>query len=226
MTNDELLRRLNDQEDNFVERKTEGAANSDEIRKTMVAFANTVPEGREAILFIGILNKGTISGVANSDSLQKTVRMARDKCYPRIEYTVEVLSIDDKLVVAVVIPQSGNRPHFTGPSFVRIGSETVEASAEMFDELIFSRNAKCRAILKRRDKVVTVRARGKKLGDPRVLNDPYGLTRYECRILSCDAHVLRMYDHTTKRNVAEPLKNVTIDWDETKNRLALTVQAG
>jgi len=35
-----------------------------------------------------------------------------------------------------------------------------------------------------------------------------------------------MYDHGTHQNVAEPLKNVTIDRDETMNRLALTVQAG
>ena len=52
MTREELLKRLKDHEDNFTERKLEGAKSA-ELRKTLVAFANSVPEGRLAILFIG-----------------------------------------------------------------------------------------------------------------------------------------------------------------------------
>ncbi len=40
------MTRLGDQEDNFVERKPANP-NRDDIRKTVVAFANTVTEGRE-----------------------------------------------------------------------------------------------------------------------------------------------------------------------------------
>lgn len=46
MTTDELLRRVGDHEDNFIERKPEGASPA-ELRQTPCAFANTVPEGRE-----------------------------------------------------------------------------------------------------------------------------------------------------------------------------------
>jgi hypothetical protein len=226
MTKDDLLRRLTDHEDNFIERKAGGAATPGEIRKTVVAFANTVPDGREAVLYIGVLNNGAVDGVGNPDSLQRTVRQACERCYPKIAYTTEVLPVGDKTVVAVVVSASLNRPHFTGPAFVRVGAESVEASKEMFDDLIFSRNDKCRVILKRKDQVVTVRVRGKKLGHPRMVSDPYALSTQECRILSCDANVLRMYDLATFANVSEPMKNVTIDWDEERSRLALVVQSG
>ena len=53
MTTDELLRLIGNHEDTFVERKSEGVRDA-EIRQTVSAFANAVPAGREAVLFIGI----------------------------------------------------------------------------------------------------------------------------------------------------------------------------
>ena len=58
--NDELLARLNNKEDNFTERKLESAG-SYEFRKTIVAFANSVPENQTGILFIGVRNDGTVA---------------------------------------------------------------------------------------------------------------------------------------------------------------------
>lgn len=224
--NTTLLHRLADHEDNFVERKTEAAANGDEIRKAVVSFANTVPEHREAVLFIGVTDDGSVVGVTDPDGMQKTVRRACERCYPRIAYTAEVLTVDEKSAVAVVVAASKNRPHFTGPVYVRVGSESVEASKEQFEALILSRNDKVRAILEWKGPLVTVRARGKKLGDSRLLGDKYYWASHECRIESCDAHVLKMYDLSTFSYVSEPLKNVTIAWDDERKRLALDVQAG
>ena len=49
MSQAELTSRLADKEDNFVERKPK-KVNDRELRQTAVAFANSVPEGREAVL--------------------------------------------------------------------------------------------------------------------------------------------------------------------------------
>ena len=62
MTREELIARLHDEEDNYVERKLAGAANAEEIRKTVVAFANSTPVEREALLFIGVADGGRVDG--------------------------------------------------------------------------------------------------------------------------------------------------------------------
>ncbi len=68
MTPDELLRMIGNHEDAFVERKPDSVATS-ELRQTVGAFANTVPEGRAAVLFIGIHDKtGDILGVGNPET--------------------------------------------------------------------------------------------------------------------------------------------------------------
>lgn len=56
MNKDDLVKLLGNHEDNFVERKPEGVAPA-ELRQTVCAFANSVPEGRVGVLFIGIHDK-------------------------------------------------------------------------------------------------------------------------------------------------------------------------
>ena len=116
MTTDDLLKLLGNHEDNFVERKQEGVKEAD-LRRTLCAFANTVPEGRVAVLFIGLHDKtGAPTGVSNPDQLQKRVReVCHDDCYPPLEYKSEVLTVEGKAIVAVVVPYSTARPHFAGP---------------------------------------------------------------------------------------------------------------
>jgi len=61
---DENLRtRLRDLEDGFTERKRQGAANPATIRKTLVAFANSVPTGQSAVLFIGVADDGRVNPI-------------------------------------------------------------------------------------------------------------------------------------------------------------------
>jgi predicted HTH transcriptional regulator len=125
VTKDQLFGLLGNHEDNFVERKSEGVTAS-ELRQTVCAFANSVPEGRAGVLFIGIHDKtGEAVGIGNTDQLQKRVRdAAQSDCYPPITYTSEVLAVDGKAVVAVIVPHSATKPHFSGPAFVRVGSES------------------------------------------------------------------------------------------------------
>ena len=51
MMREELLKRLQDSEDQFIERKLEGAG-ATVFKKTLVAFANSLPPNRTAVLLI------------------------------------------------------------------------------------------------------------------------------------------------------------------------------
>jgi hypothetical protein len=157
MTEDEVKRRLLDLEDGWTERKPQNVG-KDDVRKTLVAFANSIPEGEEAILFIGVADNGQPLGVDNPDKTQKSVRQYVDLCYPAIRHTSKVVEWDGKHIVAVIVQPDHNRPHFAGPAFVRIGSESVKASDSVFQELIASRTSKARALLeaKRKDELVSV----------------------------------------------------------------------
>ncbi len=225
MTKAELLTRLSAHEDNFVERKSEGMA-AREIRKTIAAFANTV-DGREAVLFVGVQDRGgAITGVTDTDALQKRVREACEDCYPSIKYSCEVLQHEGKSVVAVVVPPSNDKPHFTGPAFVRVGSQSVQASKEQFDEIILSRNDKCREILRLKGKtLITVRGIGYKLGSHKPpLADPRYVEQTECRVVDCTAHTVTLFEPASGREFSESLAGVVIARDDAHlGRLMLLV---
>jgi predicted HTH transcriptional regulator len=68
--NQELIKLLKNFKDHFIERKLDSAATR-EFRKTIVAFANCIPEGRTAVLFIGVHDDSKVQGVSNPDKTQK-----------------------------------------------------------------------------------------------------------------------------------------------------------
>lgn len=191
MTDDELRQRLADHEDQLMERKSEGVKR-DELRQTLSAFANTLQPNSVGILFVGVADKdGAITGVANSDSVQKRIREAADERFPPVRsYESHAFTVDDKTVVAVVISPSAEAPHFTGPAYVRVGSESVNASAEQFDKLIASRNGKAGAILRIGNEPITVEAIGRRLENP--MPAPGARYQSEARIEDCDAHRVRL----------------------------------
>ncbi len=86
MTDEEIKRRLSDLEDGWTERKLQSVS-GDDVRKALVAFANSVPDGEEAILFIGVADNGTPIGVDDPDNMQKKVKRWADWCYPPIRHT-------------------------------------------------------------------------------------------------------------------------------------------
>jgi Schlafen, AlbA_2 len=219
LNEEELLKRLSNPEDNFTERKPEGV-NRSEIRKTVVAFANSVPEKQTGVLFIGAYNDGTIQGVSNSDSLQKTIRdICENDCYPSITFSSRVLKKEGKLVIAVVVPPSNNRPHFSGPAYVRLGSESIVASEKLFNELVTSRLNKPREILKWKGKSVTVILRDEKSCITKSLGDSIA----GCRIDDCNSYYIRFFDILTSTHISEPLENIMLAWDESRDRLKLII---
>lgn len=100
-----------------------------------------------------------IEGVTSPDSLQKTIGdVARNDCYPSVDYQITVLEVDGKNVLAVEVESSNKRPHFSGPAYVREGSQSKAASSELYEELISSRNEKAGKILQSKGQLVTYRA--------------------------------------------------------------------
>ncbi|MEE9252774.1 MAG: ATP-binding protein [Thermodesulfobacteriota bacterium] len=223
MTKEELLKRLEDPEDSFIERKTQNVAKGKELRKTLVAFANSVPEGREAIIFIGIADDGEVLGVKGSDALQKTIREEAKRCYPEVNCIPEIVQAKGKQVLAVIIKPSEERPHFDGQAFVRIGSESVKASKEVYEDLIASRNDKARKILNHKGEVVTVEVM-KMLGNAKSTGIKGYYKKHECRIKGCNAHTLRLFEESTGKHFSEPLENITISHDDEKHRMLLLVK--
>jgi len=142
----DILIRLRNTEDNFVERKSSG--DSKDWLPAAVAFANSVPIGYPAILFIGVKNDGTPEGKVDLESLQKTFNKKLADAYPPIFYVPKVLSADGKEFLAVIIPGSPERPHFAGQAYIRVGSQTKSASEAQFAILIAQRQSKAYEILK------------------------------------------------------------------------------
>lgn len=218
-----LIRRLKNPEDAYVERKPESAKGS-ELRKTIVGFANSVPEAIDGILFLGVSNEGTILGISGPDSLQKTIRkMCKLECYPAIKYQSEVIEIEEKNVLAVIVPESKNRPHFAGPAYVRVGSETEIASEEMFNELILSRNDKCREIIRHKSSNCTVEAIGRRLLNRRAVGSGH-VESTECRIEDCNAHYVTFKKTDSDNIFTIEMNDISISRDNVKYRLKLIIR--
>jgi hypothetical protein len=209
---DKLRQRLKHPEDRFTERKSEGVS-SEHIRKTLVAFANSLSEGEEGILFIGVSDKGDLSGVENADKLQQTVRNQAGKCYPPIIPHIQVLREKDADIVVVTVYPSKDKPHFAGPAFIRSGSESIPASRELFEELISSRNDKARLLLQHRDQHTSVL-----LDKLASYNVPF---RYRCKVLDCNSFFANFRDESSGIHYSVSLEKISIQWDNAMNMLLI-----
>jgi len=69
-------------EDHLLERKTD--RDLKDIRRTAVAFANSVRPDHTAVILVGEGNEGIVSGLANPDVQQRKIRDELDKIYPPI----------------------------------------------------------------------------------------------------------------------------------------------
>ena len=212
----DILARLRNFEDNFVERKT--SADKKGWLKTTVAFANSVPEGYPGILFIGVADDGSIEGTVDLETLQKTYNQIIDQAYPSIYALPRVLSEQGKQFLAVLVPGSPLRPHFAGKAYVRNGPETKEASEEQYANLIASRNSKASEILKWKGKPVSVEhMRTEHVHTMGAVTHTWdGAVVNDCN----QFYVTIEYD---SRLTAIPLSRVEISYVHPKNQLKLEV---
>lgn len=209
LSDQELLLRLRNFEDNFVERKTSG--DSKDWLKTVVAFANSTPVGYPAVLFIGVKNDGTPEEkTVVLDSLQLSFNEKVRDGYPPIYRLTKILNVGGKQVLAVIVPGSEQRPHFAGQAFIRKGSETVGASDEQFANLIAMRNSKAYEILKWKGNEISVQNM-----------DIH--QRTQGTIVDCNQFYCTIQSPNSLYSV--PLRRVDIGFDNPKKCLKLEVRS-
>ena len=174
---DELKARMRDHEVGWVERKSKNIK-SDEICEALVSFANSLPVGQVGVLFIGVADDGKPIGVDNPDSMQKKVELRSKWCYPPVPYTARVFEEAGLPIVAIIIEGSSDRPHFAGPAFIRVGSQSQKASAKRLNELIDRRTNIVSWILRERDSDHDVYIEDKRYpGAPRSI----------CKVVDCNS---------------------------------------
>jgi predicted HTH transcriptional regulator len=213
----ELLARMKNFEDNFVERKT--VADDRDWLKTIVAFANSTPPGWNSVLFIGVKNSGEIeTPQVNLDSLQIKLNATLLKTYPPIPCFKHVVEQNRRQALAVIVPYSENKPHFAGPSYVRKGSETVIASEDQFAELIASRNSLVAEILAHKDEFV------------HVVNSKRGNSAFDSywpgtpKIHDCNQHFITIESGMEPRNrITFPISDIVIGREPQSNRFQVTI---
>lgn len=216
-------------EDTLLERKLKNDLGED-LLKTMVAFANSVRPGHIATLLIGEKDDGTIQGVDNTDSIQKSIRNTAEKIYPPILWKTFVYKSDGKDCVRIEIEFDGETPHFGGPAWVRKGSVTEKASESVFQKLIDIRTAQTRELQLWVDKTVTI------VGDdstaPRALNGSLlvnhrWLGTRDGKIKFVNSFWVTfefMDDHGFETVASEPINKITLSFDDEKNRLKILIR--
>jgi hypothetical protein len=217
----ELLARMKNFEDHFVERKT--VRDDKDWKKTAVAFANSVPVGLPAVLFIGVRNNGEIENPQpNMDEVQKKFNTQMQRVYPRIAYVPKIVADSGRQALAVIIPGSESRPHFAGLSYVRRGSETFEASEEQFAELVAQRSSKAALILQSKGKNVSVMSL---LPDGHIAAGEMGRRWPDTTVVvDCNQFYLTLLASPTDVAESFPLNRVEVSRDNLRSRLQLEIQ--
>jgi hypothetical protein len=219
----ELLQRLRDPEDQFVERKLEGAGSS-EFKKALVAFANSVPPNRTAILFVGAADNGELRGVSNPDKLQRTLRnLAETECYPPIYINLESILESGATAVAAIISHSTRRPHFAGPAYIRRGSESIVATEEVYRDLLLSQDDKRRFLIDHKDDLWTLEFLNKEPGATEPLFDTHAKSSAECKIIELTAFFVRFRNISSNILFTEMLLDIHVSYDDKRQRPKLAV---
>jgi hypothetical protein len=209
----ELLKRMRNFEDNFVERKTFG--DKRDWLKTVVAFSNTVPLGETAVLFVGVRDDGTIEDQRpDLDTLQKTFNKILQDVYPPVLCPMQVLEDGAKQCLAVMIPGSKDRPHFAGPAFIRKGSETVVASEFLFNQLVIERQSKPYTILQWKGKQITIDVMH--TGQAVIMIGPIA-TSFPATVIDCTSFCVTITSQHGQRSI--PLDRINISHDGARLKL-------
>jgi predicted HTH transcriptional regulator len=217
LTDQDLRTRLEDTEDHFVERKT--ASDTKGWLLATVAFANSVPVDYPAVLFINVRADGRIEDDTNLDKLQQTYSSVISGAYPPIYTLSHAVSTPRGTALAIIIPGSANAPHFAGKAFVREGSQTKEASAAQFEELLTRRSDKARELLKRKGTVITVSRL-----NPEHLTRQLGQFQNESpgTILDCNQFWVTIQSGQATNTF--PLPRILLAYDHQHDRLRLEIR--
>lgn len=210
----DLLARLKNFEDHFVERKTSGDKKRDWV-KTSVAFANSAPGGYPCVLYLGVKDSGEIeTPQVNLDSLQKTFNQEMKNVYPPVPYLTKIVNDGGRQALAVIELGSDIRPHFSGPAYVRKGSENWDASEKQYEELIAQRNGKTARILQSKGKNITVFVRSE---------DSEVAWPKSTTLVDCDQFYVTIQASPHEPPSSFPLSRVEINFDNLRKTLQLEI---
>src|SRR6266568_3571311 len=212
----DLLTRLRKFEDPFSERKA--ASDISDVLKTAVAFANTLPIDIPGVIFIPAKDDGSIQDNIDLDDLQKKITRRLNNAYPPLPTTYRVLRSGEQQVVAIMVFGSKDRPHFSGPAFVRRGSETRNASESEFASLIAQRSSKSYEISKWIGKRIRVKFRTPP-SQIALTQLPFG------ELLECTAFyvVVNIFE---RGPYSASLSNIEISFDPGEKCLVLEIEPG
>ena len=203
-------------EDHLLERKT--VRELADIRRTAVAFANSVMPGHTATILIGEGNDGSVSGMDNPDEQQRKLRLELDKIYPPIIWRQQVYTNCGKARIRIEIEYSGDTPHFGDAAWIRHGSETIKAPDAVFQKLIDLRSTKVRELAIWVGKLITVSwSTAERPG--------YGPNwmKFECEVVSVTSHFSTFKIVNGGRQRSEPNGWLDLGWDDASNRLRVFV---
>ena len=218
MSDADLLARLSNFEDQFVERKT--VADLNDALKTVVAFANSAPIGMPCILYIGVKDDGQFEDKQqNFDSVQKTLNRLLQKIYPPAAYFPKLITNGINTALAVIVPGSELRPHFSGPSYIRRGSETFEASQAQFDGLVAMRSGKVYRLLHHVGEQVSV-TNMSLLGNGTFTRSHWNTAP---TILDCNEFWVTLQSPGQPIPQSFNLSDVELNFDHSRNRLELAI---
>jgi hypothetical protein len=216
LTDAELIARLTQTEDSFVERKSQSDKSG--WLRTTVAFANSTPIGLPSVLFIGVSNDGQIS--ANVD-VEKTLQAFSDHigahAWPPIYALARELTHAGRSCVAAIVPGSVERPHFAGRAYVREGTQTKDASMDQFERLIAERSSKVHEIRKRIGQKVLVMVQGV------FRNGPHHVLG-EMIVSDCNSFFVSLDPVSPGGRASYPLRRVDLSYDGTRGMLLLDVR--
>ncbi|MFZ5946873.1 MAG: helix-turn-helix domain-containing protein [Stygiobacter sp.] len=111
----------------------------EKIAKEMIAFANT----RGGFLFIGVDDDKSIYGIESEKSDTELIKETAEKfCEPKVDYSIDCISIKNKDIICVQIFESTNKPHRiqdyknsldlnSAQVYVRVNDKSMLASKEM-----------------------------------------------------------------------------------------------
>ncbi len=203
-------------EDHLLERKTD--RNLGDIRRTAVAFANSVMPEHTATILVGEGNDGSVSGLDNPDEQQRKLRRELDKIYPPIIWRQKLYQVSGKTCIRIEIEYSGDTPHFGDAAWIRQGSETIKAPDSLFQKLIDLRSSKVRELAKWVGRLVTVSWSNAKRSEfvPNWL-------MMECEVINVTTYFSTFRITNGGKQRSEPNGWLDLSWDDGNNRLRVFV---
>ena len=132
-TDSELADLFDSNESHLVERKR-NAGDSNSIHKSICAFANDLPAaGKTGVIFVGVEDDGTCSGIKVDDELLRTLAQMRSDGSIQPIPTMDVVqkTINGcQMAVVQVLPTSSPPLRFRGRVWIRVGPTVQQASPE------------------------------------------------------------------------------------------------